>query len=175
MAFVQGKCPICGASVRVPDDTEKCHCPNCGEEALTSAAIAFAKDGGSAQGDATNSVLAQWNTSIGAIAAGEIIGLVVLYAFTLVGGADLAASNLLLGIYYGVCALYSFIVYPSFFKKNPLVRSANAISFCNGFFGTFMLGPLFCYNLKKGHKGISNIVWGILLAGLAFNYLTSVA
>ena len=49
MSFVDGKCPLCGSEIRVPENQTQCYCPSCGQQVLASAAIAFASDATVAQ------------------------------------------------------------------------------------------------------------------------------
>jgi len=43
MEYKAAKCPSCGASIQVPDDTEKLYCSYCGNVVIAQAAIAYGK------------------------------------------------------------------------------------------------------------------------------------
>lgn len=62
---------------------------------------------------------------------------------------------------------YAQLIYPSFFKEKPLLKSSRAIAFCNFFFGDFLFGALFSNNLtrsKKRGKPLKGRSWNVLAA-----------
>lgn len=66
--------------------------------------------------------------------------------------------------------VYAVVVYPSYFKSKPLLKSSRAISFCNFFFSNVAIGPLWNSNLTKSRtegcsrKGVSCIVQCVFLS-----------
>lgn len=60
---------------------------------------------------------------------------------------------------------YAQLIYPSFFKEKPLLKSSRAIAFCNFFFGDFLFGALFSNNLtrsKKRGEPLKGRSWNVL-------------
>lgn len=203
MALVAGKCPLCGAAIRVPDSQEKCFCAVCGEQIISDAAVSFAlaqHDSPSktttnssdisrtvkGSEDASNHSLEKTDDHSQVVAEQRVVavnsflqqwetkgGLVVLGIFTM--GAIGAALNTLMrtdswlisflaSIAIAVAVIvYSFVVYPSYFKEDGsvIIESNSVASFMNGFIGG-LIGCLWCSNMTNKKKGISHIVVGIL-------------
>lgn len=124
-----------------------------------------------------------WKTSI----ACSILGCISFFVFWIllvfiltlaiqsyIGGPITgSAAGMFAGPFAGILtyilgAIYSLVVYPSFFKEKPVLKSSRAISFCNFFFGNVICGPLWNSNLTKSKqrkepsRGSSHIVWAIL-------------
>lgn len=110
----------------------------------------------------------EWKTSIGFSLLGAVASIVV--NFLPLGG--IFGTTVTVG-YWVIAFFYVVTVYPSLFKEYPKLTSSRGISFCNMFFGGVAFGALFNTCLTKRKKGISYIVYTILmiisaLLGLTF-------
>ncbi len=125
-------------------------------------------------------VLDSWKTSVGFSILGLLGGLV---AFVVIWQVSIVATALfgdLVGLerqyIYPLIAFFTTTVvctlasayaaksYPSYFGEKPLLRSSKQISLCNFAFGGPVFGALWNRSLTNGTKGISHIVWIVLLA-----------
>ena len=81
---------------------------------------------------------------------------------------DLTSSGTMIAIFAFIYVVFQIVyaakIYPSYFSGKPMLESSEAISFLNAFVGGIIFGPLWNYNLTRGQKGISNIVFIVLLA-----------
>jgi hypothetical protein len=77
----------------------------------------------------------------------------------------LSIVSLLFGI---VRIWYSLAIYPKYFTSNPILTDNVRISFLNGFLGGLVFGLIFNHNLKRQVKGISYIIWAIILVLISF-------
>ena len=132
---------------------------------------------------ATLPAINNWKTSVGFSVLGCLSFLVFWFLLTFVlmlaiqsyigGPITGSAAGMFAGPVAGVLtyildAVYALVVYPSFFKEKPILKSSRAISFCNFFFGSIICGPLWNSNLTKSKqreeasRGSSHIVWAIL-------------
>lgn len=108
--------------------------------------------------------LSTWQTSMGASIGGVILNLA--------GGriADYVPDDYLFEL--GVVSIaglivqivYAIAVYPSFFRKDPYVNDSTLVSFLNCLLGGIIFGPLWNSNLTNRTKGVSFIVFAILVA-----------
>ena len=191
MAF--GYCPSCHASCYVPANSQTFKCDQCGQEMRLGNAEGDNVPGNSgAQDGAEHERQAQpapsgcpaldsWKTSV----LFSIIGLVLSVAWMGVIGYIIAiVISLSLpslpsqyvfsfaapinGLMFQLVSLvYAVAVYPSYFKKKPLIKSRRAISCLNFLFGGVIFGSLWNHNLTRKEKGVSYVVCAIL-AALAF-------
>ena len=130
-------------------------------------------------------VLKNWKVSplfsvLGAFAGlllGDLIGALVYVSNVLWFVVGLA--------YLALMIVYALVVYPSYFKERPLVKSNRAISFLNLFAGFVIFGCIWNHNLtlsqskETPHKGVSNVVYTVLeiigiLLMIAALYLSSI-
>lgn len=132
---------------------------------------------------ATLPAINNWKTSVGFSVLGCLSFLVFWFLLTFVlmlaiqsyigGPITGSAAGMFAGPIAGVLtyildAVYALVVYPSFFKEKPILKSSRTISFCNFFFGSIICGPLWNSNLtkskqrKEASRGSSHIVWAIL-------------
>lgn len=117
-------------------------------------------------------VLGSWKTSVGASILGCVFSMACNYSMesTSIQGAS-AVAVLCAGIIAILFAIfgivYALLFYPKYFKGEPRACNSNYISFFNLFFGGIIFGCLWNHNLTRGEKGISNIVFVVLII-LAF-------
>lgn len=113
-------------------------------------------------------VLKNWKMSPLLSVLGAFTG---LFVGELIGTLVYASSVLwlLLGLaYIAMMIIYALVVYPSYFKEKPLVKSNRMISFLNFFVGGVIFGCIWNHNLtlsqskETPHKGVSNIVYTVL-------------
>lgn len=129
-------------------------------------------------------VLTSWKTSVGFSVLGTVTEPFVQMVATMLMLLPLAEMTGLSSMAYlgslsaylvmfvkGIVQLvYAAVVYPSYFKSKPLLKSSRAISFCNFFFSNVAFGPLWNSNLTKSrtegcsHKGVSYIVQCVFLS-----------
>jgi hypothetical protein len=81
--------------------------------------------------------------------------------FAASGGAVMGVLSL---AYLVFCIFYAAKIYPSYFSDKPTLTSNEAISFLNGLVGGIIFGLLWNHNLTLREKGISNIVYIVLIA-----------
>ena len=111
--------------------------------------------------------LSSWKTNALYTALG-ILAYVVFYTFftsasdesTLLSGA---MGILMLG-YLVFCIVYAAKLYPSYFTDKPALSSPEAVNFLNGLVGGIIFGLLWNHNLTRKDKGVSHIVFIVLLA-----------
>ncbi len=185
MAFVNGRCPLCGEMIRVPDDTSNCFCPSCGKQIMTSAAIAFVSSSQAStaastvastvqgtSGETVSPLLNGWKTQSGYVAAGIIVGVLINGSLNSLS-SNVTNYNTILVLFLVslacslACLAYALFVYPTFFKSEPLVKSNATASFLNGLAGGVIFGCLWCSNMTSRKKGISHIVYAILIVVVA--------
>ncbi len=125
-------------------------------------------------------VLKSWKTSIGFSILGAFAGLLV---GELIGRLVYVSEILclVLGfVYIAMMIVYALVVYPSYFKEKPLVKSSRAISFLNLFVGFVIFGCIWNHNLKSSQvketprKGVSNIVYTIFQVILVLLAITMI-
>lgn len=122
---------------------------------------------------ATNApLLGTWKTNV----IFTILGVLAAAIFNgFVGGSldenGQATGGAITGIfslaYLIFCIVYAAKIYPSYFTEKPMITSNEAISFLNTFVGGIIFGLLWNHNLTRQDKGISNIVF-IVLIGVSF-------
>lgn len=111
-------------------------------------------------------VLDTWKTSVGFSALGLILNLMIL---SFVSDVSRSPNGLMVAvIIYILMASYALGAYPSYFSDRPLLQSRSAISFVNTIVGGPLFGLQWNRNLKKGTKGISYIVFSVLIVLAAF-------
>lgn len=128
--------------------------------------------------------LTSWKTSIGFSVLGVIAGFVLwIVALTAMFVPMVMATGLTSPTYIGslfgwiamfmsdvVQFVYAIVLYQSYFRSKPLLKSNRAISFCNLLFSNFVIGPLWNSNLTRSrnegraHKGVSYIVHCVFLS-----------
>ena len=117
-----------------------------------------------------NSVfLNNWQTDFGLTSLGMFITFMLN-----VGGANMditagsfevfAVITIIQLIYIFICFVYAASIYPSLFTTTPKAQSPNTISFLNGFLGFVIFGSIWNSNLTKGRKGISHIVYIVIVS-----------
>lgn len=125
-------------------------------------------------------VLGTWKTSVGFSILGLVGGLVgflltqslVVIPTALLGdlaGADRQTVYPFIALFTTtiVCVFaiaYAVKIYPSYFGGKPVLRSSKVISLCNFASGGPVFGALWNRNLTRRTKGVSHIVWTVLLA-----------
>lgn len=117
-----------------------------------------------------------WKTSVGFSILGVVLAIawMVVIGFIISAVVESALPNLssyattgivgpINGLVYQIaCILYALIVYPSYFKDKPLVKSNRAISCLNFLFGNVIFGALWNRSLTNRQKGSSYIVFAVL-------------
>jgi hypothetical protein len=113
-------------------------------------------------------VLGNWETSAGY----TILGILACCAVNLLTSASMlsteslgmASMGLIFSLIYLVFVIvYAVKIYPSFFTDKPMVTGSNAISFLNTFAGGIIFGLLWNHNLTRKDKGVSHIVYVVLI------------
>lgn len=183
--FNRVNCPICGASVLAPVGVDAFHCTECGKAivrasdgSLSAGRPASGAGGGAPQTSsqvkkpADNAFLAVWKTSVGASIGGVIVSMLVGQAGETIGEVATSVEVLLvitcIAIAYPAASLYWALgYYPRLFGENPPKPSSEAVSFGNCFFGGIIFGPIWNSNLTKREKGVSNVVYAVLLGCVA--------
>lgn len=120
-------------------------------------------------------VIENWKPAPGFSFLGATAGYFILFYIMLMMQAALVmVSGEFIGslisalLWLGVSAVYSLVVYPSYFTDKPLIKSSRAISFLNYAIGWIVFGALWnnnlrCSNLEKHpKKGYSYIVFAVL-------------
>ena len=192
MGYNLGVCPQCNNVMSMPDDSALVRCPTCQSEVVAAEAAALAgasgKTGAQQQpgdpyGSAVNTtaypptfpsgagapLLAKWQTNVLFTVLG-VIAAMAINGFT--GGSVDADGNVTGGTMTGIlalvyvifCIVYAAKIYPSYFTDKPMIESSQAISFLNTFVGGIIFGLLWNHNLTRREKGISNIVFIVLIA-----------
>lgn len=194
MALTDGKCPLCGNEIRVPDDQEKTFCSSCGEEILTEAAISYHQatlvqpddmepnrsgptDAPAVPMATEEVVLVTADNVVNSTAdnsflnnwktnvLGTIVGIVLLLLVNYKLSTSVSSVSFFLLCLIQIAAIiYAVAFYSSLFKSNPLMKSNYFVSICNGFFGGAIFGPLWNSNLTKKNRGISHYIFAVIMA-----------
>jgi hypothetical protein len=110
-----------------------------------------------------------WKTNVLFTVLGVLAGMAI-NGFT--GSAVDTEGNYTGGAMVGVLAIayliftivYAAKIYPSYFSDKPMISSSEAVSFLNTFCGGIIFGLLWNHNLTLKNKGISNVVFIVLIA-----------
>lgn len=124
--------------------------------------------------------LSTWKTSVGFSILGLISGPVAFLIIWMIVGFFIGLAGDLLAldrqlvyplvafftaaIVCTVCIVYAAVFYPSYFRKQPLLRSSKLASFFNFACGGPLFGALWNRGLTNRVKGVSHVVWIVLLA-----------
>ena len=158
-------CPTCGSEI--PEGMV--FCGKCGEQIYFTQVAGFYAEINNVQMYSPYSFLNKWKTNLGFTVAGVILAMIingffssdVLLSYTSLGSL---MAPLAFGIVYIVIGIiYAAVIYPSLFTENPKAQSSEKISFINGLFGGLVFGLIWNSNLTNGKKGISHIVYIILI------------
>ncbi len=114
-----------------------------------------------------------WRTSVGASIAGILFFCVILDIEYLVPETYMIAASLLRLAYMVFQFLYAIILFPSYFSLKPKITNSSAVAFWNCAVGGIIFGPIWNSSLTKRKKGISNIVFAVLVGLLAVFWLLS--
>lgn len=112
-------------------------------------------------------VLKKWKIFPGFSILGAVVGLFVGELISMLINVSSILWFIFSIIYFAMMIVYALVIYPSYFKEKPLVKSNRAISFLNLFVGSVIFGCIWNHNLKLSrsrntpHRGISNIVYAI--------------
>ena len=113
-------------------------------------------------------LLYSWKTSIGATIGGIILAYILsgLNGALAYDGTSFIFTTIfsIVTMVFGI--IYALAVYPSFFTANPKIKNNTGISFLNGLFGGIIFGCIWNSNLTKKRKGISHIVFVIVIAAI---------
>jgi hypothetical protein len=116
-------------------------------------------------------VLDIWKTSVGY----SVLGVLVLPVLFAVDGIITGPAAWVFEIMRHVCIvsqlIYAVAIYPSLFDRKPRLKSSAVISFWNCAVGGFVFGPIWNGNLSKKVKGVSNIVFAVLVGLLLASWL----
>lgn len=186
MEFKDGKCPFCGSTMKVPEESEHCYCSACGQQVLSSAALSTTDysmpttptpdqpsyttasySPYSPSGQST-SFLAGWKTQAAFVALGVVCSVLLNVVLNQISSSALTYAatmiTLVVSLAYTIfCLVYAAAFYPSLFTYSPKVKSNTAVSFLNGFVGGIIFGCIWCSNLTKKQKGVSYIVFIALM------------
>ncbi len=181
MSLVNGRCPVCGAEIKVPDESERSYCLKCGQQILTNAAITYAAAQQPQGIMPENSTLSIQNDTtpsqqtvpspttvldldlIGSPSWGwYAIGAVFSVGFYYMPIADLVTEIVVSLAFAAASLLYAAWIYPSLFSSDPFVKSASVSSFLNGLLGGPIFGALWTRCLKRRKIGSSHIVLIVL-------------
>jgi hypothetical protein len=111
-------------------------------------------------------LLYSWKTNVGATIGGIVLAFII-------SGLSMGQEydyyvSIFLTIISTALLVFSFIyalaIYPSFFAAKPKINNITGISFLNGLLGGVIFGCIWNSNLTNKKKGISNIVYVIVLA-----------
>ncbi|MDO4401110.1 MAG: hypothetical protein Q4D27_09220 [Coriobacteriia bacterium] len=191
MGYNLGVCPQCNNVMSMPDDSAIVRCPTCQSEvsAAEAAALAGANSQMGAQQQPQNPygaaagttypvqptygagapLLATWQTNV----LFTVLGILATMAVNGFLGGSVDAngqvhtttmSGIFALIYLAFIIVYAVKIYPSYFTEKPMIESSEAISFLNAFVGGIIFGLLWNHNLTLKNKGISHIVFVVLIA-----------
>jgi hypothetical protein len=108
--------------------------------------------------------LSTWKTNIGATIGGILLALFLNRVLIPAIPEDLWMISIMISVaFLGFAIYYALGVYPSLFSSYPKLQSNGAISFFNGMFGGIIFTCLWNSNLTNQRKGISNIVYVVLM------------
>ena len=191
MGYNLGVCPQCNNVMSMPDDSAIVRCPTCQSEvsAAEAAALAGANSQMGGQQQSQNPygaamggnypvqptfsgsapLLATWQTNV----LFTVLGILATMAVNgfLGGSVDsngevhtTSMTGIFSLIYLVFIIVYAVKIYPSYFTEKPMIESNEAISFLNAFVGGIIFGLLWNHNLTLKNKGISHIVFVVLIA-----------
>lgn len=179
-------CDYCNSKV----ETDANFCPNCGaplpaleaEPVVVPPAPTFSPTGyntvtGGYEPVATEptntyygskpGILGSWKTSVGASVVGCLCSFLCNSSLEVSSGATSTTAligALLIAIVFAVAGgVYALVFYPKYFQGEPRQVSSATVSFLNLFFGGIIFGCLWNHNLTRGERGISNIVFVVIL------------
>mgnify|MGYP001667813824 CR=1 FL=1 len=114
-----------------------------------------------------------WRTSAAMSVLGIVAFIIVFNLESIVPFGMMFFASLVRMIFMIVQFLYALVVYPSYFGLKPKIRSCEAISFWNCAIGGMIFGPIWNSNLTNCNKGISYIVYAVLVGALSILWLLS--
>ncbi len=94
-----------------------------------------------------------------------IIGILiaVIYARIPLPDSLLTVDLIIAGLFFIFGIVYALKIYPSYFTVKPMIRNSNVISFLNGLCGSIIFGCIWNSNLTNRKKGVSNIVYVVVI------------
>lgn len=102
-------------------------------------------------------------TILGIAASMVFYGLAQLGTEPDASGGIAGVVGILSLVYFIFAIVYAVKFYPAYFSDKPVVNSNEAASFLNGFVGGIIFGLLWNHNLTRREKGISHIVFVVLM------------
>lgn len=146
--------------------------PSHGCEADASEKDGTCSSGGPSQGPAApmrSSIapfLDLWRTSGAYSVLGIVAWGVVFWIEDILPYSMSVAGSLIRFAFMILQFLYALVVYPSLFGLRPKIKSPAAVSFLNCAAGGVVFGPIWNGSLTKGRKGMSNVVFAVLMGML---------
>lgn len=109
--------------------------------------------------DLKTPALAVWKTNVALSVIGIILKRVINKIPLFSWQIDLVVAWLIL--FFSI--IYALWIFPSLFGDKPVLRNNQVISFLNCFLGGLIFGLIWNWSLTKGQKGISNLIYLIIL------------
>ncbi len=151
-------CAQCGA----PNADGSVFCAKCGAK-LQGSDVSICGSN-KTKSDGEYPVLDNWKESKGMCVLGVTCVIALNVVYEMLGDNIGVIATLFSLAYIVLMYIYALSIYPSYFTPKPKLTGNGKISFLNIFLGGIIWGLFFQNNIAKRKKGISNIVFVVLLS-----------